>query len=109
VRREHALVPWQSDQRVGDLVEPPRGRPSGDAIVLAWSAVHNRRVTTVVAEDRRAELASDLLEQRSDAGDTPPTRTALAILRRMLAGVPPTSSGGNTRCALPPADASMGG
>lgn len=56
------------------------------ALVARWVAWYTRHLPTEVAERRRAELASDLWEQRADARamGTP----ALAILRRMVVGMP---------------------
>jgi len=56
------------------------------ALVARWVAWYTRHLPAEVAERRRAELASDLWEQRADARamSTP----ALAILRRMVVGMP---------------------
>lgn len=60
------------------------------ALALGWSHMYTRRLPSEVAEIRRAELASDVWEQRADGrqGGVAPTLVALDILRRMLAGVP---------------------
>jgi len=60
------------------------------ALVLTWARTYTRRLPRELAEARRDELACDLWEQRTDASLAGRTSTsvALAILRRMLAGVP---------------------
>ena len=59
-------------------------------LVSRWVATYTRHLPTEVGERRRAEVASDLWEERA-AGREAGTRTvlvALSILRRMAAGVP---------------------
>jgi hypothetical protein len=60
------------------------------ALVLSWAGMYTRRLPYPVAHARRAELASDLWEQRADGhgSGTPPAWVGLAILLRMAAGVP---------------------
>jgi len=60
------------------------------ALVLRWVIVYTRRLDPEVAARRRAELASDLWEQRTHGrrvGAVDPL-VALSILRRAVAGVP---------------------
>jgi LPXTG-motif cell wall-anchored protein len=59
-------------------------------LVAWWVAAYTRHLPAGVAQRRRAELASDLWEQRADgaASRTPPAAVALSILRRMAAGIP---------------------
>jgi hypothetical protein len=59
-------------------------------LVSRWVATYTRHLPTEVGERRRAEVASDLWEERA-AGREAGMRTllvALSILRRMAAGVP---------------------
>jgi hypothetical protein len=60
------------------------------ALVAWWVATYSRHLPAKVAERRRAELASDLWEQRAwgrAVGAAAPY-VALSILRRMAAGMP---------------------
>jgi hypothetical protein len=60
------------------------------AVVAWWVATYSRHLPAKVAERRRAELASDLWEQRAwgrAVGAAAPF-VALSILRRMAAGMP---------------------
>jgi hypothetical protein len=59
-------------------------------VVDRWSAVYTRRLEAAVAEERRAELTSDLWEQRAHGQEVgaPALAVALSILRRAAAGVP---------------------
>lgn len=59
------------------------------ALVMSWAGIYTRRLPYPVAHARRAELASDLWEQRADGRETgtPPPQVGLAILLRMAAGV----------------------
>ena len=54
------------------------------AVVARWVAYYTRRLPAEVAGRRRAELASDLWEQRAEG--SAPGRTALSMLWRMAAG-----------------------
>lgn len=58
--------------------------------VQHWADVYTRRLPYQVGVDRRAELASDLWEQRTDgiARGASPVVVATAIVRRMIAGIP---------------------
>ena len=58
------------------------------ALVSWWVATYTRRLPAQVAERRRAEVASDLWEQRADASGGSPSTVGLSILRRMAAGIP---------------------
>jgi MYXO-CTERM domain-containing protein len=60
------------------------------ALVSWWVATYSRRLPVEVAERRRAELASDLWEQRAYGRTVgaPALAVALSILRRMTAGIP---------------------
>jgi hypothetical protein len=60
------------------------------ALVFWWVATYSRRLPVEVAERRRAELVSDLWEQRAygRAVGAPTLAVALSILRRMAAGMP---------------------
>jgi MYXO-CTERM domain-containing protein len=60
------------------------------ALVTWWAATYSRRLPDVVADRRRAELASDLWEQRADGRlvGAPAPAVALSILRRTAAGMP---------------------
>jgi hypothetical protein len=60
------------------------------AVVTWWVTIYSRRLPAEVAERRRAELASDLWEQRAwaQAVGAPAPAVALSILRRMAAGMP---------------------
>ena len=60
------------------------------AVVAWWVATYSRHLPAEVAERRRAELASDLWEQRTwgRAVGAPAPAVALSILRRMAAGMP---------------------
>lgn len=60
------------------------------AVVSWWVATYIRRLPTEVGERRRAEVASDLWEQRADGREsaTRDVLVALSILRRMAAGMP---------------------
>jgi hypothetical protein len=59
-------------------------------LVLWWVASYSRHLPAEVADRRRAELASDLWEQRAwgRAVGAPAPAVALSILRRMAAGMP---------------------
>ena len=60
------------------------------ALVSWWAATYSRHLPAEVAERRRAELASDLWEQRAHGRTVgaPDAAVALSILRRMAAGMP---------------------
>jgi hypothetical protein len=60
------------------------------AVVSWWVATYTRHLPTEVGERRRAEVASDLWEQRADGREaaTGEFLVALSILRRMAAGMP---------------------
>jgi hypothetical protein len=60
------------------------------ALVAWWVATYTRHLPAEVAQRRRAEVASDLWEQRTDgdAAGTPAAAVALSILRRMATGIP---------------------
>jgi hypothetical protein len=60
------------------------------AVVSRWVATYTRHLPTEVGGRRRAEVASDLWEQRADgrAAATREVLVALSILRRMVAGMP---------------------
>jgi hypothetical protein len=59
------------------------------ALVVWWVATYTRRLPGEVAARRRAEVASDLWEQRAHgrAVGTPAAAVALSILGRMAAGI----------------------
>jgi len=57
-------------------------------IVVGWAAIYTRRLPRELAQARRDEIVSDLWEQRADAAGSSSVRTALEIVRRMLAGIP---------------------
>jgi hypothetical protein len=58
-------------------------------LVSWWVATYTRHLPAEVARRRRAEVASDLWEQRADgAASGTPAAVALSILRRMAAGTP---------------------
>jgi hypothetical protein len=60
------------------------------ALVAWWVATYSRHLPAEVADRRRAELASDLWEQRAwgRTVGAPAPAVALSILRRMTAGMP---------------------
>jgi hypothetical protein len=60
------------------------------AAVAWWVATYSRHLPAEIAGRRRAELASDLWEQRTwgQAVGAPAPAVALSILRRMAAGMP---------------------
>lgn len=60
------------------------------ALVAWWVATYTRRLPVEVAARRRAELTSDVWEQRAHgrAMGTPTAAVTLSILRRMAAGIP---------------------
>jgi cation transport ATPase len=60
------------------------------ALATRWVAAYTRRLDPEVAARRRAELASDLWEQRAHANQVgaPGLLVALSILRRAVLGVP---------------------
>ena len=60
------------------------------ALVSRWVATYTRHLPAEVAERRRAEVASDLWEQRAAAREAaaPAVAVALSILRRMASGMP---------------------
>jgi hypothetical protein len=60
------------------------------ALVAWWVATYGRHLPAEVADRRRAELASDLWEQRAGGvrWGAPAPAVALSILRRMTAGMP---------------------
>jgi hypothetical protein len=60
------------------------------ALVAWWVATYSRHLPAEVADRRRAELASDLWEQRAwgRTVGAPAPAVALSVLRRMTAGIP---------------------
>lgn len=60
------------------------------ALVLGWVGVYTRRLPRQVAEDRAAEIACDLWEQRRDGAQAgvASASVAVGVVRRMLVGVP---------------------
>ena len=59
-------------------------------LVAMWAGVYTRRLPTIVALDRRAELASDLWEQRAQAQaiGQHDSAVAMSILWRTVSGMP---------------------
>lgn len=60
------------------------------ALVIRWVRLYTRRLPARAAFDRRAEIASDLWEQRVDASadGCPPAAVTRSILMRAIVGVP---------------------
>ena len=76
-----------------------RHRTAGrvDAVVLAWCQWYTADLPDDLAAERRAELASDLFEEREHSG----ARATGSILGGRSAASPPTSPGVGRGCAAP--------
>jgi hypothetical protein len=59
-------------------------------LTRAWVAIYTKGLPAELRDARRAEIDSDLWEQRQVAGldDEPPGETALQLFARLLLGIP---------------------
>ena len=75
-----------SAELIEQIIVPRATADRIDAVVLGWCRWYTRDLPEPVATSRVAELASDLHEHRAASPDA--AKTSLAILGRMLRGIP---------------------
>ncbi|MCD5345657.1 hypothetical protein PX701_00190 [Agromyces sp. H3Y2-19a] len=76
------------DAFVERTVEPRTGADRVDAVVLGWCRWYTRDLAEPVATARRAELASDLYEERAVAAETGERGVSRSIVGRLIRGIP---------------------
>ncbi|MFE6965129.1 hypothetical protein ACFVAJ_08455 [Agromyces sp. NPDC057679] len=70
------------------VVERRTGDDRVDALVLGWCRWYTRDLSEPVATTRRAELVSDLYEQRAIAAETGRSVAARSFVGRLVRGIP---------------------